>query len=442
MAKSQTPAKHLPIVIIGGGAWGLSTALHLLDAGHTNVTVFEQASSIPSQYSAAYDLNKIVRAEYEDEYYTELALQAMKKWKTPLWGPYFHQTGYVVATSDRAPQKAIDHLHHALANIKEHPSFAPSIKSLQKYDDFKDVFWQFTGPMTGFKGYLNRHAGYAHSAGAMKGIHKHLSGRGVKFVLGPDHGKVTQLLHDSKDSPKKCTGVKTADGRTHPSALTICCLGPFAAKLIPKVGAFTVAKSWSVAHVQLTQEECDYLRGIPVLNMRDLGFFFEPDPETKLFKLCPLGAGFVNTEKSSGNSIPPAGEVPVDYIPAEDEAKLRRLLQQTLPWMADRPFVQKKMMWFSDTADSEYLVDFVPNTDKSVIMLSGDSGHGFKMMPVAGEWVMDLLKEGQQKRKGWQWRPETNGDKNWGEKVSWRIGTTKEIQTVIDEQGRMLKARL
>ena len=66
--------KHSPIIIVGGGAWGLSTALHLNASGHTNVTVFERAQTIPSPYSAAYDLNKIVRPEYEDPFYTDLAL--------------------------------------------------------------------------------------------------------------------------------------------------------------------------------------------------------------------------------------------------------------------------------------------------------------------------------------------------------------------------------
>ena len=62
------------IAIIGGGAWGLSTALHLRRSGYTKITVFERSESIPSPYSAAWDLNKIVRAEYEDKLYSKLAL--------------------------------------------------------------------------------------------------------------------------------------------------------------------------------------------------------------------------------------------------------------------------------------------------------------------------------------------------------------------------------
>lgn len=66
--------KSKPVAILGSGAWGLSTALHLTNAGYEKVTVYDRASEIPSRYSSAYDLNKIIRAEYEDEFYTRLAL--------------------------------------------------------------------------------------------------------------------------------------------------------------------------------------------------------------------------------------------------------------------------------------------------------------------------------------------------------------------------------
>lgn len=63
-----------PIIIVGGGAFGLSTALELSQRGYTNVTVFEKDDQIPSRWSAANDLNKIMRVEYEDDFYTELAM--------------------------------------------------------------------------------------------------------------------------------------------------------------------------------------------------------------------------------------------------------------------------------------------------------------------------------------------------------------------------------
>lgn len=67
-------SKSDPVAIIGGGAFGLSTALELSNQGYTNITVFEKDEEIPSRWSAANDLNKIMRAEYEDDFYTDLAV--------------------------------------------------------------------------------------------------------------------------------------------------------------------------------------------------------------------------------------------------------------------------------------------------------------------------------------------------------------------------------
>lgn len=258
--------------------------------------------------------------------------------------------------------------------------------------------------------------------------------------MGEEAGNVTSLSHDQSG---QCTGFHTADGKEHEAALTICALGAFAASLIPSLGKFAVARCWSVAHVQLTEEECDLLRGIPVTNVRDLGFFFEPDPATRLFKLCPLGAGYTNTD--NGTSLPPKDPFasPLhDFIPHEDEQKLRQLLRETFPWMADRPFVDRKLCWFSDTKDSEYCIDFVPGTNNSLVVLSGDSGHGFKMMPVFGKWVLNLLQDGKQKLSRWQWKNVDKQDANWGDAVTWRIGTAKEVSELAAESTKILKARL
>lgn len=441
------PDRDSPIFILGAGAFGLSTALHLVRAGYTNITVFERAESVPSPYSAADDLNKIVRAEYENSFYTDLALQAIDVWKTPLFAPYYHETGYIVACSGRAPEKAKKSLSTALKSVSKHPRFAPGIEPLQGGDAFRKFAWQLSGPMKGYNGYFNRLAGYGHSANALKGVAEHLASRGVRFMLGERRGKVVELLYQGERQLRHCIGVRTAAGERHEARRIICALGAFGAALIPELGKFSVARCWSVAHVQLTKKECDVLRGLPVVNVRDLGFFFEPDPATSLFKLCPLGAGYSNTGPD-GVSLPPSEQSTsksiLNWIPEADEAKLRSLLRDVLPWMADRPFVDKKLCWFSDSKDSEYCIDFVPDTNKSLVVLSGDSGHGFKMMPIMGGWVVDLLQTGKQERDLWKWRSDdvANPQREWGTAVSWRVGEAKELNDMVRENGGCRGARL
>ncbi|KIX07128.1 uncharacterized protein Z518_05105 [Rhinocladiella mackenziei CBS 650.93] len=436
--------KHAPVAIIGAGPWGLSTAYHLVQQGYDDITVFERSWKIPSPYSAGNDLNKIVRSQYDTDFYTELGLEAIEGWKTPDFSPYYHQTGHLVTVSGQASLKATQHHEEAFEYVTKHPVLSRGVQPINTRAQFQEYAWQLSGPLKGFKGYFNRLEGYAHSANALRGIYTLLAGRGVKFLLGPEIGHVVELIYDSplvssSSRSSRCTGVRTRDGKAHAVQTTICALGAYGASLIPLLGSFNVARCWSVAHIQLTQRECDILRGLPVVNVRDLGFYFEPDPETRLLKLCPLGAGFSNPDTKTGISLPPATDTPLlhDYIPLEDEQKLRTLLCETLTWLADRPFINNKLCWFSDTCDSEYCIDFVPGTGGSLVVLSGDSGHGFKMMPIFGKWVVELLDRGEQQIPRWRWRDtatEGSKDNDWGNDVSWRFGEAKTINEIVEER--------
>lgn len=62
------------ILILGAGCFGVSTAHHLASHGYSNITVLDKDSEVPSRFSAANDLNKVIRAEYADPFYTNLAL--------------------------------------------------------------------------------------------------------------------------------------------------------------------------------------------------------------------------------------------------------------------------------------------------------------------------------------------------------------------------------
>ena len=52
-------AKSDPILIVGAGAFGLSTALHLNQSGYTNVTVLEKDKQVPSLTSRFDDESEV-----------------------------------------------------------------------------------------------------------------------------------------------------------------------------------------------------------------------------------------------------------------------------------------------------------------------------------------------------------------------------------------------
>ncbi|WZH45544.1 FAD dependent oxidoreductase [Fusarium acuminatum] len=423
--------KSEPILIVGAGAFGLSTVHHLLKAGYKDITVLEKDEEIPSRWSAANDLNKIVRAEYEDPLYQDMTLKAIEAWQTPLFAPHFHQVGFIHCVSGNAPKEAHDTLNRFRTAAERDPRLKSHIVPLNTQKDIADAAWQFKGSsFPGWNGYLNKFDGYAHSGNALRSMFQATKAQGAKFILGAA-GTVSEIVYGETASGRKARGVKTTGGLFYQSKLVIVSVGAAGAKLVPAIGKQLVAKSWSVAHLHLTDDETSALRGIPVTYARDLGFFFEPDPKTNLLKFCPMGGGFINTDPKSGVSHAPTDLKDSAFLPEGDDQQLRELVRQTLPQFADRPFVKKTLCWFADTLNSDFIIDYVPNTSSSVLLLSGDSGHGFKMFPVFGEWVKNLVESevGEQPVKRWRWKnPVSDDDKgDWGGAVSWRLGNSQEL---------------
>ncbi|KAF5576768.1 fructosyl amino acid oxidase [Fusarium pseudocircinatum] len=424
-------SKSEPILIVGGGAFGLSTVVHLLRAGYKDITVVDKDEEIPSRWSAANDLNKIVRAEYEDPLYQDLTVKAIEAWQTPLFAPHFHQVGFLHCVSGKAPKEALDTLNRFRAAAERDPRMRSHLSPLDSQKDIADAVWQYKdSAFPGWNGYFNRFDGYAHSGNALKSIFLATRAQGVKYILGAA-GAVSEIVYEKTLSGRKAKGVKTTGGLFYPSNLVIISVGAAGAKLVPEIGKQLVAKSWSVAHLHLTDDETSALRGIPVTYARDLGFFFEPDPKTNLLKLCPMGGGFINTDPKTGISHAPTDLKQSAFLPEGDEKQLRELVRQTLPQFADRPFVKKTLCWFADTADSDFIIDYVPHTSSSVLFLSGDSGHGFKFFPIFGGFVKDLLQseKGEQPEARWRWKsPKTDeGKGDWGGAVSWRLGNSTEL---------------
>lgn len=353
------------IIIVGAGAFGLSTAYHLARAGYTDITVCDKDTDVPSAYSAANDVNKILRVEYEDPFYTALTVEAFKAWKTPLFSPHFHQVGFLHCATGVCPPKAVDTLNRFRAAAERDSEIVKYVEPINSRDDIIRNVWQFQdGELPGWTGYLNRYDGYGHSTNALIAIHKACVKLGVRFRLGTD-GDISSIIYD-KDTGK-ATGVKTKSGKQFPAKLVIVAAGAAVHHLVPSLGQTVVAKSWSVAHVQLTPEEASSLKGIPVTYARDLGFFFEPEASTGLLKLCPMGGGFINTDPKTGVSKPPATMKESRFMPAEDERRCRLLLKQTLPTLANRPLINKTLCWFADTADSDFIIDYTPTDRKSVV---------------------------------------------------------------------------
>jgi sarcosine oxidase/L-pipecolate oxidase len=287
---SSLPDKSSPVVIVGGGVFGLSTALHLAERGYSNVKLIDKQPFHQSRYNydqgcdgasagmggyinrrdksspAFPDLNKIIRAAYGSQFeYQTLALDAISKWKS--WNEeikagktvppgfstndkLFVNNGVVTMTSglalDKFEQDTIKNmtkvgLRGTQVNLHEPEDVARArAKGFGFAVDAFDVKDKCS--------ILDTQSGFVYASKACHfALHK-AQKLGVKLVLGGSAGTFTKLL---QDGDSRITGVQTADGTSHPAALTIMACGGWTPSLLPQLDNLCETTAGSVAMFQL-----------------------------------------------------------------------------------------------------------------------------------------------------------------------------------------------
>lgn len=413
----------MSFLIVGGGCFGLSTALALCEANYepSSVIVFDKSDRLPAEDSASFDINKMVRSDYGDDVlYTEMAIRAMERFRnwnqeysanfprTDKEPQLFYECGVLMCTLEMT-EEGFEGKSICLQNTEEItqlPCEIPALKSLQ----------------TAFpEGYINRQGGWCDSAMAMAFLYRKLVQLGVRFQLGPNDGAVVSVfpLNAGPNNTNEKSGIKTANG-TEYYGTVIVAAGAWTSKLIPEVRDFMSATAQCVIHMAISDPHLQAKYRNSCCWMADItntGFYgFPLQPRTGLLKFANHGKGF-ETPKPCHSRL----EDDDQYLSlsqkwhAESLIKFRAFLSQAFPDICELPVDYFRICWYMDTLDGDFLIDFVPvGKAKNIIVASGGSGHGFKFLPIIGRYVVDLLAGKGEKRFGWR-RHHTNsgsGNKN------------------------------
>jgi len=161
------------------------------------------------------------------------------------------------------------------------------------------------------------------------------------------------------------------------------------------------------------------------------------------------GAHDASVTQTKGNTGSSAGPPPRDladsqFVPEIDVQHIRRLLRQALPSLADRPLIDAHLCWIADSSNSDFVIDFAPEAvagGQSLVIATGDSGHGFKMLPIMGGIIRDVLEKGQQGLDRWRW---TTHEKHHSNSIqsqaaesglhgvrNWRNGAGKALSDLV-----------
>lgn len=265
------------ILVIGAGTWGLSTCYHLAMRDYKQITCLDKWM-FPSLDSAGHDLNKMVRSKFADDpIMQQLSQAAVHTWRTdPLFKPHFHETGRLSLANSPENVPNIVELYQELSASPHQDQ----VQWLDNAEEIKAFAPYLTGAMIGWKGVFNPEGGWVHARNAMKAVGDECVKMGVTFVVGT----AIKLIYHANEL--KVIGVECADGTQWFADKIVLACGAWVDTLIDMQGQL-VARTWTLAHVQVKDEdERRKLKGIPVVFDVEKGFFFEPDHDTGMIKVC------------------------------------------------------------------------------------------------------------------------------------------------------------
>jgi sarcosine oxidase/L-pipecolate oxidase len=249
-------------LLVGAGTFGASAALHLKQTHPDSEVTLLDRTPFPCPSASGHDLNKIVRAEYDDTMYMELALEAIQEWKSdPLLREYYHETGILFAGIPEPGLKVVQNFEKVIgrspATILE-----PSVAKKQFDGVFREGDWTGVTSCT-----WNPEAGWADAEEALRSIIQKAIDIGVSYQTQ----SVSKVMFGDDGN---CTGIQTMSGEQIIADKVILCTGANTAELLAEsapdraelqVGDRMVAAAAVMCLFRVPEAEMEKFASAPVI---------------------------------------------------------------------------------------------------------------------------------------------------------------------------------
>ena len=366
------------IAVIGAGAFGGWTALHLLERG-ARVTLVDAWGPGNSRSSSGGE-TRVMRGTYgPDQPYTEMAARALILWSKyeRRWKQQFlHRSGvlWMAARRDDSFERGSIELLRT-ARIKFQQLSVALLKKRWPQINFEGIEWGVFEPECG---YLDARASCAAVVDAF-------------VAAGGRYRQAGVITHGLEESPVRA--LPLTDGSQLKADIFIFACGPWLGRLFP--GALG-------ALVKATKQDVFFF-GTPDGDTR----FHDPnlpvwgDHRGHFYYGIPGGdrRGFKVADDTRGPQFDPTdGE---RLISPETLKNVQEYIGFRFPALRDAPLVESRVCQYEQTPDSHFIIDRHPK-NQNVWLLGGGSGHGFKHGPAIGEMMADLVLKDRQPLAVWR----------------------------------------
>jgi len=366
------------IAVIGAGAFGGWTALHLLERG-ARVTLVDAWGPGNSRSSSGGE-TRVMRGTYgPDQPYSEMAARALKLWAKyeKKWKRQFlHRSGvlWMAAGRDDAFERgSIEMLRAAKIDYRE--LSVPQMRKRWPQINFEGIEWAIFEPGCG---YLDARSSCAAVVEAF-------------IKAGGEYGQAAVRAQSLED--RGMCKLLLSDGSQLKADFYVFACGAWLGQLFPK----TLGNL-----IRATKQEIFFF-GTPAGDTR----FHDPntpvwaDHRDHFYYGIPGSdrRGFKIADDTRGPDLDPTNGERV--INPETLRIIREYVAFRFPALKDAPLVETRVCQYEQTPDSHFIIDRHP-TSENVWLVGGGSGHGFKHGPALGEMVAKLILNAREVPAVWR----------------------------------------
>ncbi|GAB3886771.1 NAD(P)/FAD-dependent oxidoreductase [Spirosoma agri] len=366
----KAPVKNGNVIVVGAGAFGGWTALHLLRQGYT-VTLIDQFGAGNSQASSGGE-TRLIRAYYKDPIYVDMAMRAMNLWKEnePRMGQkLLHQNGLLLFNypSSKAESDSAVAIYKKAGLPLEKVSLADAVKRWPQIgtDGLDHVMYDPTA------GYLD----------ARKGC------QAVCNLFVKEGGTVLQKqVKQASMKGGKATSVSLTDGSVLEADQFVFACGPWLVRLFPEL----------TKKLKVTRALCFFFAspsGQADLVENKLPTWMDRDMDGPFRSFGVPGSdfrGFKVGLTPPDNNVTDRFDTYHRYAKPEELELALNVLAKRFPKMVGQPLIEQRVCQYTSTPDTDFILDTHPEADNLWVM-GGDSGHGYKQGASFGEMAAQSI---------------------------------------------------
>ena len=383
------PRPH--IAVIGAGAFGGWTALHLLECG-AKVTLLDAWGPGNSRSSSGGE-TRIMRGTYgPDQPYTELAARALKLWSKyeRRWKRQFlHRSGvlWMASGKDDAFERGSIEMLRA-AKIKYQELSTVQMRKRWPQIDFAGIEWGIFEPDCG---YLDARA----SCHAVVEAFIAAGGKYTQACVSParlDNAPASADFNQPSKINNQQFLTLSDSTRLQADSYVFAC-GPWLGTLFPQtVGNLVKSTKQDVFFFGSPAGDRRFTDArLPVwADHRDHFFYGIPGSDCRGFKVA---------DDTRGPDFDPANGERI--VSQESLKNVREYLAFRFPALKTAPLIETRVCQYEQTPDSQFIIDRHPKNE-NVWLVGGGSGHGFKHGPAIGEMLADLILNDRQAPAIWR----------------------------------------